>query len=128
MERDKEWAREGENDKEGFYAKFIGVGLIAYIYDMIWFCIFRSQLLALLELNRKNGMLPMAEIKAFYDAAAASRPDVYGKYTFDQWLFYMKSQLLIIVHPSNMVEITMRSKDFLKYLLHHGREPHQRNL
>jgi hypothetical protein len=116
------------SDKEGFYAKFIGVGLIAYIYDMIWSSIFKSQLLALLELNRKNGHLPLADIKSFYNQAAASRPEYYVRYTFDQWLSYMKSQLLLIVYPSNMVEITLRGKDFLKYLLHNGREPDQRTL
>jgi hypothetical protein len=81
-----------------------------------------------LELNRKNGLLPLEEIKSFYNQAAASRPDFYVRYTFDQWLSYMKAQLLLLVHPSNMVEITLRGKDFLKYLLHNGREPDQRGL
>ena len=40
----------------------------------------------------------------------------------------MTSQVLLVVHPSNMVEITLRGKDFLKYLLHYGREPDQRSL
>jgi hypothetical protein len=39
------------NDKEGFYAKFIGVGLMAYTYDLIWYSIYKSQLLALLALG-----------------------------------------------------------------------------
>jgi hypothetical protein len=116
------------NDREGFYAKLIGVGLIAYVYDLIWFGIFRSQLLALLELNRRNGMLPLAEIRAFYNQAAATYPEGYAGYSFDQWLSFMSNWLLVIVYPSNMVEITIRAKDFLKYLLHNGREPHQRNL
>jgi hypothetical protein len=121
-------AAQSQNDREGFYARFIGVGLIAYIYDMIWSAIFRSQVLSLLELNRRNGLLPLADIKTFYDQAATAHPDYYAKYSFEQWLTFMKSQLLIIRHPSDMVEITLRGKDFLKYLLHWGREATQRSL
>jgi hypothetical protein len=116
------------NDREGFYVKFIGVGFVAYVYDTIWFAIYGSQLLALLELNRRSGLLPLAGIKHFYDKAVASNPIQYAHYTFDQWLGFMKTQLLLIVHPSNMVELTIRGKDFLKYLLHNGREASQRAL
>jgi hypothetical protein len=116
------------NDKEGFYAKFIGIGLIAYTYDLIWYSIYKSQLRALLELNRKNGLMPLAEIRAHYEQAAISNPDFYRGYTFEQWLGYMKAQPLFIVHPSDMVEITLRGKDFLKYLLHYGRDDSQRGL
>jgi hypothetical protein len=48
---------------EDFYAKFIGVGLVAYIHDMTWAYIFKSQLLMLTELNRRGGFLSTAEAK-----------------------------------------------------------------
>ena len=116
------------NDRDGFYVKLLAVGLISYNYDMIWSNIFKSQLLALLELNRQNGLLPLAAFKTYYDQAALSDPTPYAHYSFDQWLAFMQSQLLIIRHPSDMVEITHRGKDFLKYLLHWGRESDQRRL
>lgn len=116
------------NDREGFYAKLIGVGLTAYIYDTIWWAIFRSQLLFLIELNRKNGLLPLSDAKVFYDQAAGDFPTEYKSIPFDDWLSYMKNQILIIRHPSDMAEITMRGKDFLKYLVHCGRDADQRRL
>lgn len=116
------------NDTAGFYLKILGVGVVAYAYDMIWWIIFRSQLLALLELNRKNGLLPLAEMKKFYDAAASAYPEEYKEASFDAWLNYLQSNLLLLRHPSDMIEITVKGKDFLKYLLHCGREPSQRRL
>jgi hypothetical protein len=115
------------NDKEGFYTRLIAVGLIAYVYDMIWSAIYKSQLLALLELNRRSGFLPLVQFKSYYDRAAIAFPTVYAHYSFDQWLAFMKTNLLILLHPSDMVEITVRGKDFLKYLLHWGRDAEQRN-
>jgi len=116
------------NDREGFYVKLIAVGLISYNYDMIWSSIYRSQLLALLELNRQNGLLPLPAVKTYYDQAAIAHPTRYASYPFDEWLSYMKTNLLILHHPSDMIEITVRGKDFLKYLLHWGREADQRVL
>lgn len=113
---------------EAFYLKVISTGLVAIIHDQTWWPIFRSQLLALLELNKKRGMLPAAEMKKFYDAAAAEYPKDYADDTFDRWLGFLQSQKLLLRHPSEMVEITQRGKDFLKYLLHWGRGPETKRL
>jgi hypothetical protein len=116
------------NDREGFYVKMIAVGGIAYGYDTIWWTIYKSQLLALSDLNKNNGVLPIAKIKSYYDHAALEFPTQYSDYSFDQWLSYMQVNLLVIRHPSEMVEMTVRGKDFLKYLLHWARDMTQRPL
>ncbi|MGB6302664.1 MAG: hypothetical protein WBF45_02855, partial [Acidobacteriaceae bacterium] len=54
------------NDKEAFYARFIGVGLVAYQHDSTWFTIYKSQLEALAELNTR-GLIPVADLKKHYD-------------------------------------------------------------
>jgi hypothetical protein len=113
------------NDREGFYAKFIAIGIFAYLYDMVWASIYRSQLLLLMELNRR--MLSLAEVKSYYDKAASDNPTHYANYSFDQWLDFMKSRILLIQYPSQMFEITVRGKDFLKYLTHWGRYPDDRS-
>jgi len=56
---------------KGFYAKFIGVGVVAYCHDAAWAYIFRSQLLMLMELNGRNGLIPVAHARIYYDQAAA---------------------------------------------------------
>jgi hypothetical protein len=113
------------SDREGFYVKLIAIGLNSYMYDMAWAYIYKSQILLLMELNRK--IMPVAEVKAYYDKAASDHPILYARYSFDQWMAFMKSHILLIQHPSGMVEITVRGKDFLKYLTHWGRYPDDRN-
>jgi len=105
------------NDKEAFYTRFIGIWFIAYQYDVSWFTIFGSQLRALEEMNSR-GMIPLADLKKHYDAAAANNPKFYATYSFDQWVSFMKGRLLIAVYPSQMVELSWGGKDFLKYLAH----------
>jgi len=121
-------AQNQPNDKEGFYVKLIAIGVIAYSYDIIWFTIYRSQLLALLELNRRGGILPIATIRAYYDQAVSDFSSEYAGSSFDAWLSFLSTNVLLFKHPSDMIEITIRGKDFLKYLLHHGRDAEQRRL
>jgi hypothetical protein len=109
------------DDREGFLARFIGVGVVEYLHDSTWYTIFKSQFMMLSEMNSKNGWMPLSDAKNFYDKASAEYPSIYSNYSFEQWIIYMKGQQLILQHPSNMLEITVRGKDFLKYLTHWGR-------
>jgi hypothetical protein len=113
------------NDKEAFYARFIGVGLIAYQHDISWFTIFGSQLNALAELNSR-GLIPVTDLNKHYDKAVVHYPKTYANYSFDQWLNYMKTRTLIATFPSQMVDISFNGKDFLKYLAHVGRDVHSK--
>lgn len=107
-------------DHEAFYSRFIGVGIIAYTYDTTWLIIYRSQLLLLDELNRK-GLRPVAEAKKFYDQAVLDYPKTYAHYSFDQWLAYLQGEAqLLIKHPSEMLDLTYKGKDFIRYLAHRG--------
>lgn len=114
------------NDREGFLLKIMGIGLVAWVHDLTWSSIFKSQLLMLLELNKRNGLLPLVDAKTYYDQAAIDFPRTYANYTFDQWIAYLKGETLIIHHASNMLEITLKGKDLLKYLTHWGRYPEAR--
>jgi len=111
------------NDKEGFYARFIGVGIVAYQHDMTWFTIYGSQMDALAELNSR-GLVPVADLKKHYDKAVLAYPKTFANYSFEQWLSYMQSRMLIARYPSLMVELSFNGKDFLKYLAHVGRNVH----
>lgn len=108
------------NDKEAFYARFIGVGAVAYQHDVTWFIIYGSQLAAMEEMN-SLGLIPVADLKKHYDEAVVKFPKTYQNYSFEQWLAFMKERLLIAVYPSQMVELSFNGKDFLKYLAHVGK-------
>jgi len=116
-------ARNAEpNNPELFYSRFIGVGLVAAMHDRSWYLIFKSQLLMLTEMNRRQGVLPLPDARAFYTRAVPACPGVYPAYAFDQWLNYMKAEQLLIHHPTDMLEITHKGKDLLRYLAHWGRD------
>ena len=118
------------NDKESFYLDVLAVGSIAVIYDGIWWPLYRSQLRALLALNENHGIAPLNDFRIPYDEAASEFAEQYKKLeiTFEAWMQYLTQNTLITVHPSNMVEITLRGKDFLKYLLHWGRAEQTKRL
>jgi hypothetical protein len=108
-------------DKEAFYARFIGVGLVAYQHDITWFLIYGSQLAALAELNSR-GLIPITDLKKHYDKAVLDYPIPYSTYSFEQWMGFMKARQLIAAYPSQMVELSFNGKDFFKYLAHVGRD------
>ncbi len=114
-------AQDQPNDREGYLAKFIGVGVVMYSHDQTWAYIYKSQLLMLTELNQKAGIMPLTAARPYYDKAAVECPQTYANYSFDEWMDFMKGQQLIILHPSAMLEITVKGRDFLKYLTHWGR-------
>lgn len=111
------------NDKEAFYARFIGVGVVAYQHDVTWLTIYGSQLAALGELNSR-GLIPVADLKKHYEKGVADYPKTYANYSFEQWMDYMQSRMLIARYPSQMVELSFNGKDFLKYLAHVGLNSH----
>ncbi|HEX4029331.1 MAG TPA: hypothetical protein VHX20_03160 [Terracidiphilus sp.] len=115
--------QEQPNDPEKFYLEFIGIGFIAFSYDNIWWPMYASQLPALLEVNRNGGFLTLAKVREFFDQAAREFQEEYKseKITFDAWFPYLTRNQLVIHHPSDMVEITVKGKDYLKYLTHLGR-------
>jgi len=117
-------------DKESFYLDIIAVGSLAVIYDEIWRIIYRSQLRALLILNENRGMSPLDTFRKSFDEAAQEFAGDYGRLniTFDGWMEFLIRNELIKLHPSQMVEITLKGKDFLKYLLHWGRAEVSRRL
>lgn len=108
------------NDREAFYARFIGVGVVAYQHDQTWLMIFGSQLKAMAEMSSR-GIIPLTDIKKHYDKAVVDYPRTYEDYSFAQWVDFMKSRLLIATYPSKMVELSFNGQDFLKYLAHVGR-------
>jgi len=110
------------NDREAFYARFIGVGIVAYQHDQTWLMIFGSQLKAMAELG-SLGLIPIANLKKYYDKAVLDYPKAYKDYSFEQWVAFMETRMLIVTYPTKMAELSFNGQDFLKYLAHVGRNP-----
>ena len=104
-----------QSEREQFFVRFIASGVLNYVFDSIWFGIYASQIKALQTLNSRT--LKREEIRVFYDAAASAFPDTYKKYSFDQWVGYLRANVLILEN-NDKVAITKRGREFLKYTVH----------
>jgi hypothetical protein len=113
-------------DREGFYLKCLSLAVISYNYDKIWHSIHRSQLIALVELSKNDGFLPLSQIKLHYERAADTYPNKYMDVSLERWLQFLVGNRLAVRQPGEMVEITVGGMDFLRYLSHWGREVDQR--
>ncbi len=104
-------------EKEELLFRYLADSQITVIFERTYSTIFGSQLNALQYLNGKAGTFKdISELRPFYDSAKAENPQFYGTYTFESWLGYMVSAVLVIVDGS-MVDITIRGQEFLKYLI-----------
>jgi len=106
------------NERDEFIVRFIATGIVNAFYEHLWFTIFRSEILALNELN--NALVRLEQIRKYYDDAVRKYPEFYANFSFEQWLGYLRSQALLLEHPGQVLEITVRGKDFLKYMVHCG--------
>jgi hypothetical protein len=83
-----------------------------------------GQLLLLQELNRRQLSLEQAK-QQFYDVAVAQNPASYRTYSFKQWVKYLQNQFLI-AQQGNMMGLSVRARDFLKFLVHTRRSREDR--
>jgi hypothetical protein len=105
-------------ERERFLVRNLASFAITYVFDVVWYTIFGSQLKALQQLNARPSSL--VQIRSFYDQASEAYPSMYPNYAFDAWLYYLQSWFLI-VQNGDVFSISIRGKEFLKYLVHEGR-------
>lgn len=109
-------AKPDERDK--WMLRTISASAVTYMFDTTWLSIYRSQLEAVQELNRR-GVLDINSLKSFYDTAAKTYAQTYSNYSFDSWLGYLQGHVLI-TQTGTSIQITTRGKEFLKYLVQCG--------
>jgi hypothetical protein len=112
-------------DREKFLVRFSASSYITYFFEITWANIFGSQLLALDAINQAPRTID--EVRVYYDTIAAHRPDVFGHYSFDSWINFLRTRILI-VEQGRIVHLSVRGKEFMKYLVHCGYSIHGRNL
>jgi hypothetical protein len=105
-------------ERESMAVRLLSSGLIAYMYDRTWWYMFKSQLLMLHQLN--TAALRMEDVKQYYDRAVEEKPGAYTNYTFQQWIQFMRDNVLVLDLAGNSLGITVRGKDFLKHIAHWG--------
>jgi len=113
------------NERENFLVRFLTIGSIVFQFEITWYNIFASQIEALQQLN--SGPLKREDLFQYYTHAAATYPHVYATYSFDQWIGYMRGQILLR-EDGDQINITVRGRAFLKYLIDNARSASGRTL
>jgi hypothetical protein len=106
------------DDREKVLVRFCATTLVLSLFEQTWINIFRSQLKALERLN--IGSLKIEDLRPFYEEAATKYPDAYKNGSFELWLLFLRSWTLIL-EQGETVHITVRGKEFLKWLVQVGR-------
>jgi hypothetical protein len=102
-------------ERERVLVRLVAAAGAGFVFERIYNQIFGSQIKALQALNASA--LPRDGIEPFYRAAKAENPNFYSNYSFDQWFNFMVSHTLIAMMDGNTVGITVRGREFLKFLI-----------
>jgi len=106
-----------QDEREKSLIKILATSQIAVAFERTYFLIFGSQISALQFLNSASNVAGKPEsLRPFYEQAKSKNPDFYGNYSFESWLGFLQNQCLIM-QPNQQFGITVRGKEFLKYLI-----------
>jgi hypothetical protein len=101
-------------EKDSFFVRSLATVIIVAFFDETWNVIFGSQILVLEHLNKT--MAKMEDLYPYYQKELDKRP----QYSFESWFGFLKNSVLITQDGYN-IGITVRGKEFLKYLVNFGR-------
>jgi hypothetical protein len=101
-------------EREAFLLHGFSTTLLVGFFDVTWHIIFGSQIRALERLNK--GTASLEQLRVYYNQHLEKRP----QYPFESWFGYMKDQTLLRQDGHN-IQITVRGKAFLKYLVQYAR-------
>lgn len=91
---------------------------IAYSFSETYRIIWGSQLSLLDYLNTQKPQ-PAVALRGFYNLGATQYQLYYTAYSFEQWLGFLKDQLLTR-EDAGLIGITVRGREFLTYLTNSG--------
>lgn len=101
-------------ERETYFCRALTVTFIYAQFELVWYNIFGSQIKALQRLNL--GQLRREDIFPYYAEVATANAKTYADYSFDKWLGFMRTQTLIR-QDDDLIGITIKGKDFLKFLI-----------
>lgn len=106
------------DDREKFLTRWFSAVTIGMYFENTWLRILGSQIRALEQLNRNSTSLDI--VRTFYDGALKENPLVYAGFPFETWFWFLTSETLVLQNGLT-ISITVRGREFLKYLVHCGR-------
>jgi hypothetical protein len=102
------------DERDGFLIRTLASIAILAFFESTWYSIFASQIKALERLNKE--VLKMEDLLPYFQENIDKRP----QYSFESWFGFLKQQVLLRQDGHNIM-ITIRGKEFLRYLVQYGR-------
>lgn len=87
---------------------------ITAAFEAAYRVIFGSQIQGLRTLNERGGAVLEGEVRKYFEEVSAKFPDVYGSFSFEEWLGFLLRQGL--VERGAKINITPLGIDFLHFL------------
>jgi hypothetical protein len=109
-----------EPERQKVLIRYLAAVSISQRFERTWYWIWGSQLKMLDALNsiKPNG-LSAESLNKFYENGKNTSPELYTNYTFDQWLTFLKTWVLVR-EDNGIIRITLAGEEFLKYLVQTG--------
>lgn len=108
-------------ERERFLLRNFAATVILRAFDRIYYDIYGSQLAALQFLNDFRGaQVTLENLRPFFEEACKKHPELYINDRFERWLGFISTAGLVRL-DNNIFSITVRGKEFLKYLVDQGR-------
>jgi hypothetical protein len=108
------------SEREKFLLRNFAALTIAWAFDKTYYLIYGSQIVALHYLNdHRNVPLTTKHISPFYEEGVRTFPYLYTSDSFEGWLGFLVTTNLVQKNGDD-VGITIRGREFLKYLVDQG--------
>ena len=105
----------GQEEQVELLVKHLAATQLLLRAEMTYRTIFGSQI-ALLKFLNTTGGHTRADLLRYYEVIKAQFPELYGTYSFEQYLHYLVSQGLIIAQGPDEYNITIAGQEFLKWM------------
>lgn len=97
----------------------LAISQLLHAAERLYRLIFGSQIAVLNHLNL-SGSATEEQIQEFYNRASLRFPGLYSKYSFKEYLGFLKSQSLIATEDNANYTITLAGKMFLQWMVANG--------
>lgn len=112
------------DDREKYLVRLFSSTVINCYFEILWVYIYRSQLSALTAINSRS--LKIDDLQPFYEEAKQKYPETYKTYSFISWISFMRSELLFL-EQGGTIQITIRGREFLKWMASTGKYIEQKH-
>jgi hypothetical protein len=104
-----------QEEQVNILVRHLAVTQLCHRAEFIYRTIFGSQIILLKFLNT-SGVGTKAHLSQIYEIAKSQSPEVYANYSFEQYLHYLLTWILITTPDNEQYFITIAGQEFLKWM------------